>query len=162
MGTRYDFELTVNLKEDVPENVVQIITFLMVPGVEPPVDVPADPFFSHDWQKYPFASWAKSCDPNAGEAMCSFRRVLRYTQHGIDHYQHTLHLRLCCRAESLYEDGLSFAMWLAKWSDQNECVGQFKGEGSRHPTLLYFHAGELYLSEVSAAPQRATDGAPWK
>jgi hypothetical protein len=162
MGTRYDFELTINLKEDIPEGIIRLVAFLMRQGGEPPSEAPDDPFFGCDWRKYPFAAWVTTYDPHAGDAVCSFRRVYRYTLHGEDHYQYTLHLRFCAKLETVVEEGLSFAMWLAKWSDQNECVGHYKGEDSRHPTLLYFHEGELYLREVSEAPRRATDGAFWK
>jgi hypothetical protein len=63
--------------------------------------------------------------------------------------------------KGLFEVALPFALLLAKWSDQNECVGYYKREDSRHPTLLCFHDGELYIREVSESPQRVTDGRLW-
>ena len=162
MGTRYDLELTVNLKEDVPDDVVRMVAFLLLPNNDPPATAPDDPFFGYAWREEPFVSLATTLDPNAGDAISSFRSVYRYTQHEIEHYQHTLHLRFAAKLETIAEVGLSFAMWIAQWSDQNECVGYYKGEDSRHPTLLYFHDGELYLREVSEPPQRATDGVRWE
>lgn len=162
MATRYDFELTANLREDAPENVLQMLSFLLRPGEAAPTDEPDHQFFGCDWRREPFTSWATSGDPHAGDPACSFRRVLQYTQYGVDHYQFTVHLRFVAKAETLFEVGLSFAMWLALWCDQNEFVGYFKAENKRHPTLLYFHAQELYLREVTEAPQRATDGARWE
>ena len=162
MGDRYDFELTVNLKEDVPDDVVNMVSFLFLPNQEPPTLAPDEPFFGYDWRKYPFVSWATSADPHAGDAICSFRKVYRFTQKEIDRYQHTLHLRFSDKLEGIFEIGLSFAMWIAKWSDQNECVGYYKGQYSRHPTLLYIHDSEFYMSKVSETPQRATDGAFWE
>lgn len=159
MGMRYDFELTVNLKEDAPESITRIVAFLLRQGEELPTEVPDDPFFEGDWEKFPFAIWTTSCDPHAGDAICSFRRVLRYTRGGVDHYEHTVHLRFCEKIDTIFETGLLFAMWLAKWSNQNECVGYYKAEDKFHPTLLYFHDGELYLREVSEPPQRVADGA---
>ena len=45
MGTRYDFELTANLREDLPENVVRILAFLLCPGEVAPEEQPEHPFF---------------------------------------------------------------------------------------------------------------------
>jgi hypothetical protein len=159
---RYDFELTANLKEETPDSIVRVIAFLTGQDKEPPPEMADDSFFEGDyWRLNPFAAWATSCDPHAGDAICSFRHIYRYTHRGVDHYRYTLHLRFCDKLEGIFEVALCFAMWLAKWSDQNECVGYYKGEDSRHPTLLYFHDGELYIREVSEAPQRATDGQFW-
>ena len=162
MGTRYDFELTANLQEDLPENVVRVLTFLLRPGEDSPEEEPNHDFFGSDWRQDPFVNWAAAENPNVGDSACSFRRVLRYTQYGIDHYQYTVHLRFVAKTETVFEVGLPFAMWLALWSDQNEFVGYYKAEHKRHPTLLYFHDRELYLREATEPPQRATDGARWK
>ena len=161
MGDRYDFELTANLREEVPEHVLQMLSFLLCPGGEAPTQVPDHPFFGPGWMRDPFINWASSCDPHMGDTACSFRRVLRYTRHDVDHYQFTLHLRFAAKAETVFEVGLLFATWVAVWSDQNEFVGYFKGEHAIHPTLLYFHDQELYAREVTERPQRATDGALW-
>jgi hypothetical protein len=162
MSTRYDFELTATLPEDSPENVVQILSFLLRPGEAAPADEPDHPFFGCNWRQNRFAIWAMTGDPHAGDTACSFRRVHRHTQDGFDHYQFTVHLRFVAGAETIFEVGLSFASWLALWCDQDEFVGYFKAEDKRHPTLLYIHAHELYLREVTEPPQRATDGASWQ
>jgi hypothetical protein len=159
MGTKYDFELTADLSEHVPENVVQILSFLLLPGGLAPTEEPDHPFFGYDWRRHPFASWATGGDPHAGDAACSLRRVYRYSQNGVDHHQLSVHLRFVSKAEEVFEVALPFATWLALWSDQDEFVGYFKAEERRHPTLLYFHAKELYLREVVEPPQRVTDGA---
>jgi hypothetical protein len=161
MGMRYDFELAANLREDVPDNIIRILTFLLLPGEVAPDDEPDHPFFSYAWRQHPFSKWATSCDPHTGDAVCSFRRVYRYTKCGIDHHQFTVHLRFADKAETVFEIGLAFAMWLALWSDQDEFVGYLKMESKPHPTLLYYHNRELYLREVAEPPQRATDGAYW-
>ena len=161
MGDRYDFELTSNLKEDVPDGIIRVIAFLMNCNKAQPNATPDDPYFGPGWEDGRFANWALDRDPGAGDAICSFRRVNRYALRGADHFQYTVHLRLATKIETIAEVCLPFAMWLAKWSDQNEYVGTYKGEHARHPTLLYFHDGELYLSEVSEPPRRATDGAHW-
>jgi hypothetical protein len=159
VSARYDFERTANLREHAPENVVQILSFLLLPGELAPTEEPDHPFFGYGWKRLPFANWVTSADPHVGDTACSFRRVYRYSQNGVDHHQFTIHLRFVAKAEDVFEVGLPFAMWLALWSDQDEFVGYFKAEDQRHPTLLYFHAQELYLREVTEPPQRATDGA---
>jgi len=136
-------------------------SFLLQPGQEAPTVGPDHPFVSGAWRGEPFASWFAEFSPHAGDSVCSFRRVFRYTQYGVDHYQHTVHLRFAAQLETVAEVGLSFAMWVAKWSAHSECVGYYKGEDSPHPTLLYFHDGDLYLRQVVEPPQRATDGAVW-
>ncbi len=162
MGMHYDFELMANLCEETPQNIIHIIQFLVGQIVEPPAELAADPFFSGDhWKQHPFAAWAKDGDCHAGAPICDFRRVLRFMRHGVEHFEHTLHLRFNSKFETIAEIGIPFAMWLAKWSNQNEFVGYYKCEDERHPTLLYFHNGELYLREASEPPQRATDGSYW-
>jgi hypothetical protein len=160
MSWRHDFELTVNLKEEVPDEILDMLTFLLGHGQQPSI-VPDDPFFKGDWARGRFAEWVMEDNPHAGVAVCSFRRVFRFTQNGIDHHRYTLHLRFGGTSRTVFESGIPFAMWLAKWSDQNECVGYFKSELLSHPTLIYFHDNELYLSEVSQFPRRATDGKIW-
>jgi len=162
MGSRYDFELTVNLREAVPDEIVRMLAFLLNPGEVAPPTAPDDPFFSDAWQTDPFVNWATETNPHAGDPICSFRRVYRFTVRGVDRHQFTVHLRFAAKLETIAEVALPFAMWLAKWSDQNECVGYYKGEDDRHPTLLYFHDGELYLRQVTEAPQRAADGTCWE
>jgi hypothetical protein len=163
MGMRYDFELTVNIKEETPENIIRVLAYLMTDEAELPAGAPPDdPFFSEQWAENRFAAWARSCDPHAGDTICSFRRVYRYTHQGVEHYQHTLHLRLSGKLEPIFEVALPFAMWLATWSDQNECVGSYKGEDSRHPTLLYFHDAKLYARDVEEPPESVLDGTQWK
>lgn len=161
MGTRYDFDLTVNLKEDVPDEIVEVVEFLLIPDKQPPAHVPDDPLFSGQWQEYRFANWVHSCEPNAGETICALRNVHRYTQRGVDHYQYTLQLRFAGKLETVVDSGIAFAMWIAKRSDQDGCVGYYRAADARHPTLLYFHDGELYITPVTEPPRRATDGATW-
>jgi len=158
---RYDVELTVNLKEDAPEGILQVLGFLMSDGEGERPEVPEDPLFDSGWLDDTFATWATGCEPVAGEAICSFRRVYRYTRQSVEHFQYTLHLRFSSKLEPIFEIFLPFAMWLAKWSDQDECVGSYKGEGTRHPSLLYFHDGKLYHSDVSEPPECTTDGTLW-
>ena len=164
MAARYDFEITVNLREDTPDDVLRVVEFLMTEESREPANLPDDEFFSNDWdwRAYRFVKWVTECDPHAGDAICSFRRAYRFSRSGVDHYQYALHLRCSEKLETIFEVVLPFAMWIAKWSDQNEWVGNYKEESSRHPTLLYIHGGELYRREVSEPPQRASDGAIWK
>jgi hypothetical protein len=160
MGVGYDFELTVNLREDAPDEIIRCITYVIVGGAGPP-EVGADSEVAcSGWFDQPFWKWVNSTAPHAGDAVCSFRNVHRYTQQGIQHFAYTLHLRFAARAEVLFELALPFAQWLAQWSSQSECVGYFKGEGTFHPSLLYIHKSELYiLPEIEDVPRRVTDGA---
>ena len=160
MSTAYDFELTINLKLDVPDAVLRVLEFLFIDGKPPPSQVPDHVFFSGPWKKYPYVSWVTEESACAGIGVCALRqRPFRYNASLM---QYTLHLRGAAKLESIAEDILVFARWVAQWSMQDQCVGYFKSEDQKHPCLLYFHDDELYLLQVDQPPLRATDGSKWE
>jgi len=160
MGCYYDIELAFNLREDVPAEVVSKIAFLMGEATDAAAP-PAHPSFDeHTWRSGALAQHVTS-PPKRGAAVCSFQRVLRYTQMGRDHYQYTFHLRCSSKLEPIFEDLLVFLQWAAQYCDGRQFVGYFVEEYESQPTLLYVSEGKAYMKDVREPPCCVDDGSPW-
>jgi hypothetical protein len=160
VGSYYDVELAFNFPEDVPADVVSAVSFLVGELQDSPAR-PDHPYFTdYTWESGALAEYAATT-PIRGAAICSFRRVHRFSKAGQEHYENTFHLRCSCKLESVFEDLLLFAQWAATHCDGRQFVGYFVVEFDWYPTLLYFDEGKLYVREAREPPQSVIDGSPW-
>ena len=158
MSQYFEFQLAFNLKEDVPEDVIEAFQYLTNPDAPLPKHLPDDDWFRTE---NPRLIGFASTEPNCGENVCSFRRVYRYSKMETDHYQFTFHFRCLWHDDGFYHDWWRLAPWLAKYADAHGFVGYYRKEYSPMPTLLYFKDGQVYLAEATETPSSIIDGKPW-
>jgi hypothetical protein len=163
MSLIFEFQLAFNFVEGLPVTVVQTLEFLTGQREDPPAEWPDvdHDFIRSEAAHRPLLSMLSQGEPNCGENVCSFRNVFRYSKGGHDVYQYTLHFRCLWLDDDFYHTWWLLVPWLAKYSDAEGCVGFFKEECAKHPTLLYFKKGDVFLREVRESPVSITSGQPW-
>lgn len=165
MSSRFEFQLAFNFVEELPTAAVEAMEFLTGQRPDPPTEWP-DPdndfVASHD-ATFPLLAVLAHDEPNCGDGICSFRRVLRWQTFGgdEDHYQYTLHFRCLWLDDDFYHTWWRLVPWLAKYSDANGCVGYYKERDESHPTLIYFRQGKVFFRKVTESPTSIIDGLPW-
>jgi hypothetical protein len=160
MGAHYDVELVLNLREDVPPEVVSAIAFLTGDLKDTP-ERPNHPYFTdYTWQAGALAGYS-TAPPSHGVAMCTFSRIYRFGRPGQEHYQYTFQMRCDCKLEPLFEGLFAFLQWVAPYCDRRQFVGYYIEEYDCQPTLIYVSGGQVYVRKVCEPPSSVIDGAAW-
>jgi hypothetical protein len=152
MSLHFEFTLTLDLKPETPQQVIDTLAYMTRSEEYEFSDPPSHPWFESDdeWRE------TLQADPEAthlpGNQWTVFRQAYRYTQHGVDQYRWTLSFRREMLDDEFYEDWWQLADWLARWSETQGFVGYYREEFNRSPTLIYFLDGQAAIVEVTAEP----------
>jgi hypothetical protein len=117
-----------------------------------------EPPFSHDffstegWRTFLQVKTEPSSLP--GMYWSDFRRILRYSSRGEDHYRDTLCFRRLMHDDvEFYMLWWYFLYWIAPYVETVGFVGFYRETFSLHPKPIYLKDGKVYKSDISEDPQ---------
>ncbi|MEP7294467.1 MAG: hypothetical protein ABI835_21940 [Chloroflexota bacterium] len=149
MSLHFDLVITCDLREDTPQDCVELIRWLFTLPSDP-LNQPQGHCFDeegrnfHEWFNYPFlAPFPEQ------EVISIFQKRYRYTRSAIsgggDVYRYAL--QFSARRildDGFYEDNLNFVGWLATVAEDG-FIGHYKEELATVPKLLYARDRNLII-----------------
>lgn len=132
MGMYTELHFNAELKDDVPEDVMDTLRFMVGLESEPPLNTPDHPLFStYRWD------FMLECDSYYFPA--STRSELVYAEPNDDYY-----LCIRCNLKNYDKEIQKFIDWITPYVDsaEGECLGYYRYEECDQPTIIYYKGGE--------------------
>ena len=152
MSLWYEGYLAFDLLPDASREVLDTLQYLTRTEDSDFENPPNHEFFTiQGWRSFLQIETAPSGLP--GLFWRDFRRLLRYSHKGQEHYRHTLSFRRLMHDDVEYGQlWWQFLYWIAPHVETIGYAGYYRETYALHPNIIYLKDGKVFRAEVSVLP----------